>query len=40
MPVLTNTTGAVVSVSDETALRLGAEWKPVEEAQPKPKSKK
>lgn len=31
MPRLRNTkTGAVVSCSDETAVRLGSEWQPVE----------
>lgn len=36
MPRLRNTlTGSVVSCSDETAARLGAEWKPVEPEKPK-----
>ena len=42
MPRLRNSqTGAVVSVSDETAARLGSEWEPVEKkAAPKSPAKK
>lgn len=41
MPRLRNTqSGAVVSCSDETAARLGAEWQPVGAAEKKAPAKK
>ena len=41
MPRLRNIhTGAVVSVSDETAARLGSEWEPAEKPAPKALAKK
>lgn len=35
MPILVNEGGVVVSVSDETATRLGPDWELVEAEQPK-----
>lgn len=41
MPRLRNSqSGAVVSVSDETAARLGSEWEPAEQPAPKKASAK
>ena len=41
MPRLRNVqSGAVVSVSDETAARLGSEWEPAEKPAPKAPAKK
>jgi hypothetical protein len=41
MPRLRNIqSGAVVSVSDETAARLGVEWEPAEKSAPKAPAKK
>ena len=34
MARLTNAAGVVVNVDDDTAARLGSEWKPVEAARP------
>ena len=41
MPRLRNSqSGAVVSVSDETAARLGSEWEPADKQAPKSTTKK